>query len=255
MLKADLHVIATMRAKIGYEMAKGPNGKITPQKVGLEPVQRNDIEYEFDVVAFVDADAVFTVDKSRCPNMQGYSQRHAGEDVGEILRGWLSEGVEEAESTRKRVGRNDVESEADRRTREKLVRRNEMCEKINEVAKGTPYGDALSTAITVAARSLPPTAALREALVFAGQSIGSGALQVHELREHPRLAMLRATDEWSQVYNELEPQGSEVEVDESTPAENEDRRGALTAEEKGKPNWKKRVDELNRTRGKGSRFD
>lgn len=49
-LQAPIHTIATMRSKQDYILTTGTDGKAVPQKVGLAPVQRDGIEYEFTVV-------------------------------------------------------------------------------------------------------------------------------------------------------------------------------------------------------------
>jgi AAA domain-containing protein len=55
------HVIVTMRTKTAYEITKTDNGKTVPVKIGLQPEQRNGIEYEFDVVADMDLENNFTL--------------------------------------------------------------------------------------------------------------------------------------------------------------------------------------------------
>jgi energy-coupling factor transporter ATP-binding protein EcfA2/NACalpha-BTF3-like transcription factor len=65
MLASPLHIITTMRTKNEYvEVEK--NGKKQRVKVGLGPVQRDGIEYEFDLVGLMDDDNMLIVDKSRC---------------------------------------------------------------------------------------------------------------------------------------------------------------------------------------------
>ena len=50
LLGVDLHVIVTMRTKTAYDLSDDGNGKKRPIKVGLAPVQRDGLEYEFTVV-------------------------------------------------------------------------------------------------------------------------------------------------------------------------------------------------------------
>ena len=42
-VSGDLHIICTMRSKTDYVRQTGSNGKITPQKVGMAPIQRDDL--------------------------------------------------------------------------------------------------------------------------------------------------------------------------------------------------------------------
>ena len=48
---ANLHIIATMRSKMEYVQATDDRGRTVVRKVGMQPVQREGLEYEFDVVA------------------------------------------------------------------------------------------------------------------------------------------------------------------------------------------------------------
>ena len=45
------HVIATMRSKAEYVLEDDNRGKKVPKKKGMAPIQRDGMEYEFDVVA------------------------------------------------------------------------------------------------------------------------------------------------------------------------------------------------------------
>jgi len=65
-------VICTMRTKTDYQEQTDSNGKKKRVKIGLAPVQRDGLEYEFDLVGYMDEDNTFIVDKTRCPD---YSQK------------------------------------------------------------------------------------------------------------------------------------------------------------------------------------
>lgn len=90
-LRARLHVIVTMRVKTEY-VVEEVNGKKTPRKVGLAPVQRDGLEYEFDVVADMDG-AELVVTKTRCPDLAKAVVREPGEELGQKLRAWLTDGT------------------------------------------------------------------------------------------------------------------------------------------------------------------
>lgn len=92
------HVIATMRVKTEY-VIEDVGGKKVPRKVGLAPVQRDGLEYEFDVVADMDPDNCMHVSKSRCPALVGAAVRKPGADVAKTLLAWLDDGVEPAPKT------------------------------------------------------------------------------------------------------------------------------------------------------------
>jgi hypothetical protein len=90
-----MHVIVTMRTKTEYVMEKDERtGKTAPRKIGLAPVQRDGLEYEFDVVADLDLDNQFIVSKTRCPALRGEVFKEANGQVSSILRAWLDDGVE-----------------------------------------------------------------------------------------------------------------------------------------------------------------
>lgn len=82
-----------MRTKTEYVVEKDERGKSAPRKIGTAPVQKEGLEYEFDVSASIDLENTMHVEKSRCPAMQGAIIRKPGADVAKILRAWLSEGV------------------------------------------------------------------------------------------------------------------------------------------------------------------
>lgn len=88
-LRCPLHLICTMRSKMGYVI----EGK-TPVKVGLEPVQRQGMEYEFDILCDVDAAHGVTVTKSRCSVMADkYAMKPGPEFIGPLVH-WLNEGAD-----------------------------------------------------------------------------------------------------------------------------------------------------------------
>lgn len=94
-VSSRIHLIATMRSKMDYVQEKDAHGKTTIRKVGLAPVQRDGMEYEFDVVADLNQDNEMVVSKSRCPSLTGKVFNHPGADVAAILSGWLSDGTAE----------------------------------------------------------------------------------------------------------------------------------------------------------------
>lgn len=89
---ADAHVIATMRSKTSYEVETNEFGKSVPRKVGKEPVQREGLEYEFDVVCSMDLDHNLIVEKSRCSELQDKKINRPGKEVAESLNRWLGSG-------------------------------------------------------------------------------------------------------------------------------------------------------------------
>gem|GEM_PF-1171841 len=68
-LHSPCHIITTMRSKQGYVLETNSQGKQVPRKVGMEPIQRAGMEYEFDVYCSIDIDHVLTVTKTRIPEI------------------------------------------------------------------------------------------------------------------------------------------------------------------------------------------
>lgn len=100
MLACPCHLVVTMRVKMEHVIEKDPQtGKNTIRKMGLQPVQRDGLEYEFDVVGDLSADNELSISKTRCSALKGKYFREPGEDVAAVLRGWLSSGEAEAPKT------------------------------------------------------------------------------------------------------------------------------------------------------------
>lgn len=92
MLNSKCHVISTMRTKMEY-VVEEQGGKKVPRKVGMAPVQRDDVQYEFDVHGVMDLAHVMTIDKTRCDAIDGRTFSRPGKDLAQILLNWLSDGA------------------------------------------------------------------------------------------------------------------------------------------------------------------
>lgn len=93
MLKSPCHIIATMRAKQEYVLETNDKGKQQPKKVGMAPVQREGMEYEFTVMLDVDMNHVASASKDRTSLFDGRFFKIAKE-TGTELRAWLETGIE-----------------------------------------------------------------------------------------------------------------------------------------------------------------
>ena len=91
-LNAPCHVIITMRTKTAYEMVDNGKGKKSPIKVGLAPIQRDGMEYEFTMVFDVSVDGnIATASKDRTTLWRGRNEIITAAH-GEELRAWLESG-------------------------------------------------------------------------------------------------------------------------------------------------------------------
>ena len=86
------HVIATMRSKTEWTTVDN-NGKKTPQRVGLAPEQGKGIEYEFDLLIEISTDHIANVIKDRTGKFQDKLIDKPGEEFGQQLAAWLSDGL------------------------------------------------------------------------------------------------------------------------------------------------------------------
>lgn len=94
MLQAPIHVIATMRSKMEYVQEKDDRGKTVVRKVGLQPVQRDGLDFEFDVVGDMDSGNTLVISKTRCRALSQAVIHEPGEDnVAKTLKTWLTDGV------------------------------------------------------------------------------------------------------------------------------------------------------------------
>lgn len=96
-ISAPSHIIATMRSKTEYVIEQVErNGRTVtvPRKIGLAPIQRDGFEYEFDIVAEMDIDNNFIVQKSRCIELSGQVIAKPGGELAETLSRWLGNGAE-----------------------------------------------------------------------------------------------------------------------------------------------------------------
>lgn len=88
-LASPCHVIATMRTKTDYE-EQIVDGKKKRVKIGLAPVQRDGLEYEFDLVGSMDDENNLLVDKTRCPVYSEERLRVASKPNAEYFRPFIA---------------------------------------------------------------------------------------------------------------------------------------------------------------------
>lgn len=91
-LSVNCHTIITMRTKMAYAMEVNEKGKTVPVKIGLAPVQRENTEYEFDIVLNIARNHVASASKDTT-----FLDSWSGvitSDLGVQLKNWLDKGVE-----------------------------------------------------------------------------------------------------------------------------------------------------------------
>ena len=115
-LQSPCHVFATMRSKVETVMVDGVSRsgqpiKI-PQKVGMAPVQRQGMEYEFDIYTSMDTSHVLTVGGSRCRALDGAIVALPSGSFMQPVAEWLTTGKSidfEATARKQRASREQVE--------------------------------------------------------------------------------------------------------------------------------------------------
>lgn len=102
MLQSPAHIIATMRSKTEYVMEVNEKGRQQPRKVGMAPVQREGMEFEFTVVFDISFDSVARAIKDRTDlfsRVDGAGRLERREfmitsETGSELYNWLNTGAE-----------------------------------------------------------------------------------------------------------------------------------------------------------------
>lgn len=90
LLHSPLHIVATMRSKMDYAQTE-ENGKKKVSKLGLAPVQRDGLEYEFTVVFDVAMNHEAVASKDRTGLFVDRIFK-VSEETGKTIADWLSSG-------------------------------------------------------------------------------------------------------------------------------------------------------------------
>lgn len=92
LLSADCHTIVTLRTKMAYAMEQNEKGKTVPIKIGLAPIQRENTEYEFDIVLNIARNHIACASKDTT-FLDSFSDVITPE-LGKSLKEWLDNGIE-----------------------------------------------------------------------------------------------------------------------------------------------------------------
>lgn len=88
-LNAPIHIIATLRTKQAYVLST-KNGKVIPEKVGLKPIQRDGVDYEFTTVFNIDTKHLATASKDRTGLFEGKPAFRVTKNTGEVIQTWCN---------------------------------------------------------------------------------------------------------------------------------------------------------------------
>lgn len=92
MLQSRCHIIATMRTKMDYVQVS-ENGKTVVKKVGMNPIQKDGMEYEFTLFLDLDHSHIASASKDRTSLFDGQFFKPSVE-TGKILIDWLENAAE-----------------------------------------------------------------------------------------------------------------------------------------------------------------
>lgn len=135
LLRSPAHIIATMRSKTVWVLEdrvnKSGHTVKAPRRVGMAPIQRPGVEYEFTTLLNLDTDThVARVDKNRCTVFDAWVPKVVGREHGRQLADWLLEGAPEPSSAI-----SGTPLERLRATAEAAMRGFERCENIPDLGR------------------------------------------------------------------------------------------------------------------------
>jgi 5'-3' exonuclease len=93
LVRCGSHLLVTMRAKTEYVLEEDHRGKKVPKRIGMAPVQRDGLEYEFDVVGDMDLDHKLIITKTRCRSLDGEVILKPDHKLAKVIKDWLDDGV------------------------------------------------------------------------------------------------------------------------------------------------------------------
>lgn len=96
-LQSSCHQICTLRSKTEYVLETNEKGKQVPRKVGMAPVQRDGMEYEFTVFLDIDQKHIASASKDRTNTLKGRFFQISPATGKELLT-WLDGGVDEVQA-------------------------------------------------------------------------------------------------------------------------------------------------------------
>lgn len=95
-LASPLHIICTMRSKTEY-LSSTDNGKTQYKRIGLAPIQKDNLEFEFDLFAEMDHEHHLIFQKSLCTKLSGkvipMAQDGEASRLVSVLKKWMGSPV------------------------------------------------------------------------------------------------------------------------------------------------------------------
>lgn len=92
--QSTIHIISTFRSKQDYLITTNQKGQMVPQKVGLAPIQRDGIEYEYTVFFDLTVEHFATASKDRTSQFTARDPFLITLETGREILEWLNSGAE-----------------------------------------------------------------------------------------------------------------------------------------------------------------
>lgn len=106
MIGCNMHLFITLRSKMDYTQEKDPSGKTRIVKLGMDPIQRPGVEYEFDGLLSLDhGHTLITLGDSRIWTLEGREFNKPGSEVTKLIADWLSDDEPHRETAEVRKAR------------------------------------------------------------------------------------------------------------------------------------------------------
>lgn len=96
LIRSPIHTIVTMRSKQDYAVDTDDRGRTRVRKLGLAPIQREGVEYEFSVFGELDLDHTLSISKSRYASLQDLVIKKPGTDFAQQVLKEVEVGEPEA---------------------------------------------------------------------------------------------------------------------------------------------------------------
>lgn len=177
LLNSPCHIIGTMRSKTEYALEQNDKGKTVPRKIGLAPVQRDGLEYEFTVVLDINQENhVANATKDRT-GMFDRNPVLISTKTGEQLKDWLEKCINPASPltlAADEFERRLNECNGDEQVQALIKKNGRLLQTLKE--KDTARYEDLMKKATLA----PPKDELTEAIESLGKTIGVHELEIPE---------------------------------------------------------------------------
>lgn len=146
-LGAGCHIIATMRSKTAYALIPDASGKTKPEKLGLAPVQRDGIDYEFSLVLDIDRSHTAQASKDRTGLFDARifvpSEAHGAE-----LKAWLEGGATTAQVQKPALTPTPTPTKAPEKKPERTSPKNKYTQpEVERIKQNTYIPNGWSTAV------------------------------------------------------------------------------------------------------------